>query len=131
MTPPHLSAGILATDQYQLTMAQVYFRQGLHQRRARFDWFFRSYPDYGEHQAGYAIAAGLEWLVEWMERTVFTADDVAALAAQRQHQYRQGSLAHRAACEAARDGAIRRISFRLAQALRRSHAFGLCTTSTR
>lgn len=83
MTPPHLSAGILATDQYQLTMAQVYFRQGLHQRHARFDWFFRSYPDYGEHQAGYAITAGLEWLVEWMERTVFTADDVAALAAQR------------------------------------------------
>ncbi|NND85229.1 MAG: nicotinate phosphoribosyltransferase, partial [Acidimicrobiia bacterium] len=64
-------------------MAQVYYRQGLHERRARFDWFFRSYPDYGEHQAGYAITAGLEWLLEWMEETVFTADDIAALAAQR------------------------------------------------
>ena len=64
MTSPHLSAGMLHTDEYQLTMAQVYFHRGLHERRARFDWFFRSYPDYGEHQAGYAITAGLEfsWL---------------------------------------------------------------------
>lgn len=83
MTPPHLSAGMLHTDEYQLTMAQVYFHRGLHERRARFDWFFRSYPDYGEHQAGYAITAGLEWLLEWMEVTTFTAEDVAGLRAQR------------------------------------------------
>jgi len=83
VTPLHLVAGILHTDQYQLTMAQVYFRQGLHQRPARFDWFFRSYPDYGEHQAGYVITAGLEWLLEWMEVTTFTPDDIEALRVQR------------------------------------------------
>ena len=51
--------GILFTDQYQLTMAQLYFRHGLHEMPAQFDHFFRSYPNYGNHQAGYAISAGL------------------------------------------------------------------------
>jgi nicotinate phosphoribosyltransferase len=77
------TTGILFTDQYQLTMAQLYFDQGLHTRRARFEMFFREYPDYGEHQAGYCIAAGLEPLLEWMEGLRFTEDDLAALAAQR------------------------------------------------
>ena len=47
----------LQTDLYQLTMAQLYFRHGLHERDARFEHFFRRYPDYGEHEAGYAINA--------------------------------------------------------------------------
>jgi nicotinate phosphoribosyltransferase len=51
--------GILFTDQYQLTMAQLYFRMGLHERPALFDYFFRSYPDYGKNKAGYCINAGL------------------------------------------------------------------------
>lgn len=62
-----IAEGILLTDQYQLTMAQLYYRQGLHKKRAQFDHFFRSYPDYGQHQAGYCINAGLEWLLDWME----------------------------------------------------------------
>ena len=44
--------GILFTDQYQLTMAQVYYRAGLHERHVQFDHFFRSNPNYGTHQAG-------------------------------------------------------------------------------
>ncbi len=36
--------GILFTDQYQLTMAQLYFRQGLHETTVLFEHFFRSYP---------------------------------------------------------------------------------------
>ncbi len=83
MRPVHLAEGMLHTDEYQLTMSQVYYRRGLHQRRAQFDYFFRSYPDYGEHQAGYAVAAGLEWLLEWMATTVFTGEDVALLRTQR------------------------------------------------
>ncbi len=51
--------GILTTDAYQLTMAQLYFSMGMHEREVRFEHFFRSNPDYGEHQAGYCIAAGL------------------------------------------------------------------------
>ena len=48
-----LMEGILFTDMYQLTMAQLYFRHGIHEQQAHFDHFFRKYPDYGGHQAGY------------------------------------------------------------------------------
>jgi nicotinate phosphoribosyltransferase len=74
--------GILFTDEYQLTMAQLYFRMGLHERRVQFDHFFRRYPDYGTHQAGYCINAGLEWLLDWMERAHFRAEDLAYLRGQ-------------------------------------------------
>ncbi|MEM9950405.1 MAG: nicotinate phosphoribosyltransferase [Chloroflexota bacterium] len=66
-----IAEGILFTDQYQLTMAQLYFRHGIHEQNALFDHFFRSYPNYGNHQAGYAINAGLEWLLEWMREARF------------------------------------------------------------
>jgi nicotinate phosphoribosyltransferase len=63
-----LAEGVLFTDQYQLTMAQLYFRMGLHEMPAQFEHLFRRYPDYGTHQAGYCVAAGLELLLGWMER---------------------------------------------------------------
>lgn len=66
-----LAEGALFTDLYQLTMAQVYFRLGIHEKTAQFDYFFRSYPDYGLHQAGYCINAGLEWLLDWMRESFF------------------------------------------------------------
>ncbi len=72
--------GILFTDHYQLTMAQLYFRLGIHEQPAQFDHFFRSYPDYGRHQAGYCINAGLEWLLDWMETARFRDDDIAYLS---------------------------------------------------
>ena len=56
--------GFLYTDQYQLTMAQLYFKMGLHEKLSQFDHFFRNYPDYGLHKAGYCIIAGLEWLLD-------------------------------------------------------------------
>jgi nicotinate phosphoribosyltransferase len=71
--------GILFTDQYQLTMAQLYYRQGLHERDALFDHYFRSNPNYGEHQAGYAVNAGLEWLLNWMQSVRFRDEDIAYL----------------------------------------------------
>lgn len=71
--------GILFTDHYQLTMIQLYHRFGIHDRTSQFDYFFRSYPDYGEHQAGYCIAAGLGPLVEWMTQTQVANADVMAL----------------------------------------------------
>lgn len=73
---------MLFTDAYQLTMAQLYFRAGWHDRTAQFEHFFRRYPDYGSHQAGYCIAAGLSPLLEWMSTTRITEDDLAVLAAQ-------------------------------------------------
>lgn len=78
-----ITEGILYTDQYQLTMAQLYFRQGLHERRAQFDHFFRSYPDYGEHQAGYCVNAGLAWLLDWLERVRFTDETIDLLRSQK------------------------------------------------
>jgi nicotinate phosphoribosyltransferase len=74
--------GILLTDQYQLTMAQLYYRMGLHEKFAQFDYFFRGYPNYGSHQAGYCINAGLEWLLDWMREAGFRDRDVEYLRGQ-------------------------------------------------
>jgi nicotinate phosphoribosyltransferase len=75
--------GILYTDMYQLTMAQLYFRQGLHEKEVQFDHFFRSYPDYGSHKAGYCINAGLEWLLDWMNAAHFRDEDIEILRSQK------------------------------------------------
>lgn len=74
--------GALFTDQYQLTMAQLYYRQGLHEKTVQFDHFFRSYPDYGSHQAGYCVNAGLEWLVKWMQEIRFGEAEIEYLRSQ-------------------------------------------------
>lgn len=75
--------GVLFTDQYQLTMAQVYYRSGLHDQEAQFDHFFRNYPDYGMHKAGYCINAGLEYLIDWMEEVEVREEDIAYLRSQK------------------------------------------------
>ena len=75
--------GILFTDMYQLTMAQLYYRMGMHEQRAQFDHFFRSYPDYGDHKAGYCVNAGLAWLLDWMEAARVRDEDVEFLRGQR------------------------------------------------
>lgn len=74
--------GILFTDQYQLSMAHLYYRMGLHEKRVQFDHFFRDYPDYGAHKAGYCVNAGLEWLLDWMQTARFGEADVAYLRSQ-------------------------------------------------
>ena len=74
--------GILLTDEYQLTMAQLYYRMGLHEILAQFDHFFRSYPDYGSHQAGYCVSAGMEWLLDWIDEAHFREEDIAYLRGQ-------------------------------------------------
>jgi nicotinate phosphoribosyltransferase len=78
-----IAEGILFTDMYQLTMAQLYFRQGLAERPAQFDYFFRSYPNYGEHKAGYCVNAGLEWLLDWMGSARFGRTELERLREQR------------------------------------------------
>ncbi len=77
-----LAEGILFADAYQFTMAQLYFRLGLHEKPAQFDFFFRDYPDYGAHKAGYCINAGLEWLVNWMQESRFGRQEIDCLKAQ-------------------------------------------------
>ena len=75
--------GILFTDMYQLTMAQLYYRIGLQDRLVQFEHYFRNYPDYGTHKAGYCINAGLEWLLDWMRRVHFRDRDIAYLREQK------------------------------------------------
>mgnify|MGYP005837705167 FL=1 len=77
-----VAEGILFTDFYQLTMAQLYYRMGLHEKTVQFDHFFRDYPNYGAHKAGYCVNAGLEWLLDWMAEAHVTAADVEYLRAQ-------------------------------------------------
>jgi len=77
-----IAEGILFTDQYQLTMAQLYYRFGLHETHAQFDHFFRNYPDYGSHKAGYCVNAGLEWLVDWIKSTAFGDEEISYLKTQ-------------------------------------------------
>ncbi|BBB48296.1 nicotinate phosphoribosyltransferase [Pelolinea submarina] len=68
--------GVLFTDFYQLTMAQVYHRMGIHESKAQFDYFFRSYPDYGIHQAGYCVNAGLETFMDWVSEAYFKESEI-------------------------------------------------------
>ncbi len=79
--------GILFTDQYQLTMAQLYYRLGLHEMEVQFDHYFRRYPDYDQHQAGYCVNAGLAWLLDWMAEAHFRPTDLEYM---RNHHNSQG-----------------------------------------
>ena len=71
-----VTEGFLFTDQYELVMAQLYFKMGLHEQPVQFEHFFRDYPDYGPHKAGYCINAGLEWFTDWMQNTSVTDKDI-------------------------------------------------------
>lgn len=77
-----VAEGFLYTDQYQLTMAQLYFRAGIHEKVAQFDHFFRNYPDYGAHEAGYCINAGQASLLDWMQTARCTDTEVDYLRQQ-------------------------------------------------
>ncbi len=81
MKNEHLADGVLFTDFYQLTMAQLYYRTGLYKKSAQFDYSFRHYPDYGEHRAGYCIHAGLENFLRWMEKSRFGKEELRYLRA--------------------------------------------------
>ncbi len=66
------------TDQYQLTMAQVYFKRGRGGEAAVFDYFFRDLPFDG----GYAIFAGLETLLNILTELRFDREDIEFLHAE-------------------------------------------------
>lgn len=67
----------LLTDFYELTMASGYFECGKKDDIAYFDMFFRKIPDDG----GFAIVAGLDQLIEYMENLKFTEEDIEFLRA--------------------------------------------------
>ena len=57
-------------DFYELTMGNGYLDHSMQDRITYFDVFFRSVPDDG----GYAIAAGLEQIIDYIENLRFTGD---------------------------------------------------------
>lgn len=73
--------GPLFTDMYELAMAQVYVTHGISERQAQFDYFFRSTPDYGTHQAGFCVSVGLGPFLDWLHSITITEAHIDALAA--------------------------------------------------
>ena len=59
-------------DFYELTMGNGYFQNGYKDRITYFDVFFRRVPDGG----GFAIAAGLEQLIDYIENLHFDQEDI-------------------------------------------------------
>ena len=72
MTPYNYT---LLCDFYELTMANGYFISGKGDEISYFDVFFRRIPDGG----GYAIAAGLEQVIDYISNLHFTEEDLEFL----------------------------------------------------
>lgn len=62
----------LLTDLYEITMMQAYFKNNNKNKMAIFDVFYRKNPMDG----GYAISAGLEQVIEYINNLHFTEDDI-------------------------------------------------------
>lgn len=65
----------LHTDLYQINMMQVYFNQGIHDKKAVFEVYFRKEP----FENGYAIFAGLERIIDYLKTLHFSETDLAYL----------------------------------------------------
>lgn len=65
----------LLTDLYQLTMLAGYLQQGMHERPAAFDLFFRNNP----YQGGYALFAGLDTAISYLEGLAFNDHELSYL----------------------------------------------------
>ena len=59
-------------DYYELTMGNGYWKANMSDRITYFDVFFRSIPDSG----GFAIAAGLEQIVDYVRNLHFSEEDL-------------------------------------------------------
>ncbi len=65
----------MLTDFYELTMANGYLQNGLKDKIAYFDMFFRKVPDNG----GFAIMAGVEQLMQYLKNLSFDDEDIEYL----------------------------------------------------
>ncbi len=64
----------LLTDLYQLTMMNAYLEAGIAERSSVFDIFYR-----GNDNIEYAVAAGLDTAIEYINNLHFSDDDIAYL----------------------------------------------------
>ena len=62
-------------DFYEFTMANGYFKSGFYRKNVYFDVFFRRVPDNG----GFAVAAGLEQVIDYIKELHFEEEDIAYL----------------------------------------------------
>ena len=65
----------LHTDLYQINMTEAYWADGMHERKAVFELFFRKLP-FGN---GYAVFAGLERVLDYLTNFKFSESDLAYL----------------------------------------------------
>lgn len=65
----------LHTDLYQINMAETYWADGIHNRKAIFELYFRKLP-FGN---GYAVFAGLERILDYLRDFKFSETDLAYL----------------------------------------------------
>ena len=65
----------MLTDLYQMTMMNGYIQAGIPDRIAVFDLFYRKNPG----NAAFAVAAGLEQVIDYIENLHFDAEDIAYL----------------------------------------------------
>ncbi|MGG1399196.1 nicotinate phosphoribosyltransferase [Bacillus salipaludis] len=65
----------LHTDLYQINMTETYWKDGIHNKRAVFELFFRKLP-FGN---GYAVFAGLEKVIQYIQGFRFSEEDLAYL----------------------------------------------------
>lgn len=68
----------MVMDMYELTMANGYFCKEYQNTVAAFDVFYRNNPD----NAGFAIFAGLEQVIEYIQNLHFSEEDVEYLRSQ-------------------------------------------------
>ncbi len=76
MTKKYQDDGLaLHTDLYQINMAETYWEDNMHNKRAVFELYFRKLP----FETGYGIFAGLERIIEFIKEYRFTDSDLAYL----------------------------------------------------
>ncbi len=71
----HDDSFTLHTDLYQINMAETYWRDGIHKKRAVFELYFRKLP-FGN---GYAVFAGLEKVIQFIQGFRFSEEDLEYL----------------------------------------------------
>ncbi len=69
----------MLTDFYEITMANGYFKNGMKDKIAYFDMYFRRVPDNG----GFAIMAGVEQLIWYLNNLKFNDSDIEYLRSRR------------------------------------------------
>ena len=72
----------LHTDLYQINMAESYWADGIHNRKAVFELYFRKLP-FGN---GYAVFAGLERILDYLKNFKFSETDIAYLRDELQYE---------------------------------------------